>query len=43
MLHLLRGELELAMAQLGCATLADIGPGIFLEKQLKKERLPRSL
>ena len=29
MLHLLRGELELAMAQLGCATLADIGPGIF--------------
>ena len=29
MLHLLRSELELAMAQLGCATLADIGPGIF--------------
>ena len=28
MLHLLRSELELAMAQLGCATLADIGPGI---------------
>jgi 4-hydroxymandelate oxidase len=26
MLHLLRAELELCMAQMGCATLADIGP-----------------
>lgn len=26
LLYLLRAELELAMAQLGCATLADIGP-----------------
>ena len=26
MLHMLRAELELAMAQTGCATLADIGP-----------------
>lgn len=27
-LHLLRAELELAMAQLGCRTLADITPGV---------------
>lgn len=26
LLHILRGELELAMAQLGCATVSDIGP-----------------
>lgn len=28
MLHMLRAELELAMAQTGCATLADIGPDL---------------
>lgn len=28
MLHLLRAELELAMAHLGCATVADIGPEV---------------
>lgn len=28
LLHLLRAELELAMAQLGCATLADITPAV---------------
>lgn len=28
MLHLLRAELELAMAQLGCATVADITPDV---------------
>lgn len=28
LLHLLRAELELAMAQLGCATLADLTPGV---------------
>ena len=28
MLHLLRGELELAMAQLGCATVDEIGPDV---------------
>jgi 4-hydroxymandelate oxidase len=28
MLHLLRAELELAMAQLGCPTLADLGPHV---------------
>jgi 4-hydroxymandelate oxidase len=26
-LHILRAELEMAMAQLGCATLADLGGG----------------
>jgi 4-hydroxymandelate oxidase len=30
MLHLLRAELELCMAQMGCATLADIGPDCLL-------------
>lgn len=29
-LHLLRAELELAMAQTGCATLADIGPELLV-------------
>ena len=30
MLHLLRAELELAMAQTGCATLADIAPSLLV-------------
>lgn len=34
MLHLLRAELELTMAQLGCAALADLGPDrLFLPPQ----------
>lgn len=32
MLHLLRAELELAMAQTGCATLADIGPQLLVSQ-----------
>lgn len=31
MLHLLRAELELCMAQMGCPTLADIGPHCLLQ------------
>ena len=30
-LHLLRAELELAMIQIGCATLADITPDRLLD------------
>lgn len=33
MLHVLRAELELAMAQLGCPTLADIGPDRLLARR----------
>ena len=37
MLHLLRAELELAMAQTGCATLADIGPQLLVSQAFSVE------
>ena len=33
LLHLLRAELELTMAQLGCATVADITPAVLWQQR----------
>ena len=30
--HILRAELELAMAQLGCRTVADVGRGVLFRR-----------
>ena len=41
MLYLLRAELELAMAQTGCATLADIGPELLMPQGFSEEKSER--
>ena len=40
MLYLLRAELELSMAQTGCATLADIGPDVIVQQWFSEGKRP---